>query len=103
MLCKACHLIKTSNEHETGQCIKVNDTESTFNKQVQEVFDSPLSQTHAFVKKAYFKKLEEDKIIYSLILINVERIFYIMVNLIIVYLLFLIKLMNSKVLSLVLG
>jgi len=66
VLCKACHLIKTSNEHETGQYIKVNDTESTFNKQVQEVFDSPLSQTHAFVEKAYFKELEEDKIIYSI-------------------------------------
>ena len=50
MLCKACHLIKTSNEH-----IKVNDTESTFNKQVQEVIDSPLSQTHAFVKKLTLK------------------------------------------------
>jgi len=66
LLCKACHLIKTSNEHETGQYIKVNDTESTFNKQVQDVFDNPLSQTHAFVEKAYFKELEEDKIIYSI-------------------------------------
>ncbi len=26
VLCKACHLIKTSNEHETGQYIKINDT-----------------------------------------------------------------------------
>ena len=57
VLCKACHLIKTSNEHETGQYVKINDTESTFNKQVQleEVFNSPLSQTHAFVEKAYLK------------------------------------------------
>ena len=53
VLCKACHLIKTSNEHESGQYIKVSDTESTFNSQVQNVFDSPLSQTHAFVEKAY--------------------------------------------------
>ena len=53
VLCKACHLIKTSNEHESGQYIKVSDTESTFNSQVQDVFDSPLSQTHAFVEKAY--------------------------------------------------
>jgi hypothetical protein len=53
VLCKACHLIKTSNEHETGHYIKVSDTESTFNSQVQDVFDSPLSQTHAFVEKAY--------------------------------------------------
>jgi 5-methylcytosine-specific restriction endonuclease McrA len=41
VLCKSCHLIKTSNERETGQYINVNETESTFNKQVQEVFDSP--------------------------------------------------------------
>ena len=53
VLCKACHLIKTSNEHESGQYIKISDTESTFNSQVQDVFDSPLSQTHAFVEKAY--------------------------------------------------
>ncbi len=39
---------------------------STFNKQVQEVFDSPLSQTHAFVEKAYLNELEEDEIIYSI-------------------------------------
>ena len=55
VLCKACHLIKTPNEHETGQYIKINDTESTCNKQVQKVFDSPLSQTHAFVEKHFLK------------------------------------------------
>ncbi len=31
VLCKACHLIKTSNEHESGQYNKISDTESTFN------------------------------------------------------------------------
>ena len=64
---KSCvnHVIRfeTSNEHETGQCIEINDTESTFNKQVQEVFNCPLSQNHAFVEKSYFIKVEEDKII----------------------------------------
>jgi hypothetical protein len=35
ILCKACHLIKIANEHETGQYIKISDTESTFNSQVQ--------------------------------------------------------------------
>jgi hypothetical protein len=53
VLCKACHLIKTSNEHESGQYIKVSDTESTFNTQVQDILDSALSQTYAFVVKAY--------------------------------------------------
>jgi len=66
VLCKACHSIKTSNEHETGQYIKINDTESTFNKQVQDVFDSPLSQTHAFVEKVYYKELQQDQKIYSI-------------------------------------
>jgi hypothetical protein len=28
--------------------------------------NSPLAQTHAFVEKAYFKQVEEDKIIYSI-------------------------------------
>jgi 5-methylcytosine-specific restriction protein A len=65
-LCKACHMIKTSSEHETGQYIKINDTDSTFNTQVQEIMNSPLSQTHAFVEKAYFKELEKDKVIYSI-------------------------------------
>ena len=45
---------KPSNENETGQYIKINDTETIFYKQVQHVFESPLSQTHAFVEKAYF-------------------------------------------------
>jgi 5-methylcytosine-specific restriction protein A len=39
-LCKACHLVKTSDEHEQGKYIKINDTESTFNEHVQEVMDS---------------------------------------------------------------
>ena len=84
-------MIQTSNEHESGQYIEINDTESTFNTQVQEIMTSPLSETHAFVEKAYFKKLEEDKIIYSIDINNVERIYYIMVIMIIVFLLYLIR------------
>ena len=66
VLCKACHLIKTANEHETGQHIKISDTESTFNSQVQEIMNSPLNQTHAFVEKAYFKELQEDQTIFTI-------------------------------------
>jgi 5-methylcytosine-specific restriction endonuclease McrA len=65
-LCKACHLVKTSNEHEQGQYIKIKDTESTFNQNVQEIMDSPLTQTHAFVEKVYSKQVAEDEIIYSI-------------------------------------
>jgi hypothetical protein len=50
-----------ANEHERGQYIKVSETESTFNSQVQEVLNSPLSQAHAFVEKTYFKELKEDQ------------------------------------------
>ncbi len=63
---KAYLLIKTANEHETGQYIKISDTESTFNSQVQEIMNSPLSQTHAFVEKAYFKELQEDQTIFTI-------------------------------------
>jgi len=66
VLCKACHLIKTSNEHESGQYIKVSDTESTFNTQVQEVMTSSLSQTHAFVEKAYYNEIQADQIIFTI-------------------------------------
>ena len=66
VLCKACHLIKTANEHESGQYIKISDTESSFNTQVQDVFDSPLSQTHAFVEKAYFDELQPDQTIFTI-------------------------------------
>ena len=74
-------MIKTSSEHETGQYhdIKINDTDSTFNTQVHEMMNIPLSQTHAFVEKAYFKELEEDKVIYEkLTSTNAESIYYIM-------------------------
>jgi 5-methylcytosine-specific restriction endonuclease McrA len=62
-LCKACHLVKTSNEHEQGQYIKINDYESSFNEHVQEVMNSPLAQSHAFVEKAYFKHVEQRRTI----------------------------------------
>ncbi len=39
----------------------MKQSEKTCHMQVQEMFDSPFSQTHAFVEKAYFKELEEDK------------------------------------------
>ena len=66
VLCKACHLIKTSCEHEAGRYIKITDTESSFNQQVQDVFNSPLSQTHAFVEKAYYKNIQEDQKIFTI-------------------------------------
>jgi 5-methylcytosine-specific restriction enzyme A len=49
-LCKSCHQDKTANEHEQGQYVKFSDTESCFNNTVQEIMNSPLSHTYAFVE-----------------------------------------------------
>ncbi len=87
VLCKACHVIKKANEHENGPYIKISDTESSFNTQVQNVFESVLSQTHAFVETAYFKELQQDQKYIQLILTNAVRIYCIMKNMIFVFLL----------------
>ena len=63
-LCKSCHKIKCSGEHEDGSYIKINDTESSFNNQTQEIMESTLAQTHAFVEPVHFKKI--DKTIYTI-------------------------------------
>ncbi len=50
VLCKACHEDKTTNEQENGQFVKFSDTESYFNENVQEIMNSPLSHSFAFVE-----------------------------------------------------
>ena len=65
-LCKSCHKIKCSGEHEDGSYIKINDTESSFNNQAQEIIESTLAQTHAFVERLHFKKVQEGKTIYTI-------------------------------------
>jgi energy-coupling factor transporter ATP-binding protein EcfA2 len=50
VLCKACHQDKTANEQENGQFVKFSDTESCFNENVQEIMNSPLSHSFAFVE-----------------------------------------------------
>ena len=49
-LCKACHQDKTANEQENGQFVKFSDTESCFNSNVQDIMNSQLSQSYAFVE-----------------------------------------------------
>jgi hypothetical protein len=100
VLCEACHLIKTSNEHKSGQYNKVSDTESTFNTQVQDVMNSSLSQTHAFNEKAYYNELQSDQTMFTIDIYKCRKIYYIMDNLILVFSLYLIRLMNLKVLTL---
>ncbi len=50
------------------------------------MFDSPLSQTHAFAEKAYFKELQQDQEIFSIDIMKCLRTLYLMANVIIVFL-----------------
>ena len=61
-LCKACHGEKCSDKHESGEYIKIIDSESSFNNHVQSVIDSPLAQTHAFIEKIIKDVVENRKI-----------------------------------------
>ena len=65
-LCKMCHNEKTQNEHEDGSFVRINDTESCFNSNVQEIIDSPNAQIHAFVQPIYYDKVQSDKMIYNI-------------------------------------
>jgi 5-methylcytosine-specific restriction protein A len=50
VLCKSCNQDKSANEQENGQFVKFSDTESSFNENVQEIMNSPLSHSFAFVE-----------------------------------------------------
>ncbi len=50
-LCVGCHMDKTANEQENGQFVKFHDTESSFNEKVQEIRNSVLSSSYAFVEQ----------------------------------------------------
>jgi hypothetical protein len=65
-LCLECHMDKTSTEHEQGKYVKLKDSESSFNTNVQEIMDSPLSQTHAFCEPVFFGEIESDKKIFCI-------------------------------------
>ena len=43
VLCCSCHKKKTQDEKEHGSYVKINNTESSFNNQVQTIVDSELS------------------------------------------------------------
>ena len=58
VLCKSCHKIKSQSEHEDGSYVKIIETESSFNKQVQEIMDSELSFRYAFIEHFDY---DEDK------------------------------------------
>jgi hypothetical protein len=66
---------KCSSEHEQGQYIKPKETTSFFNSEVREIMNSDSAQQHAFVEKAYYEEVSNDKNYFALILTNVDEIF----------------------------
>ncbi len=58
-LCIGCHMDKTANEQENGQYVKFTDTESSFNEKVQEITNSVLSSSYAFVEQLEKKHMDE--------------------------------------------
>jgi len=55
-LCKKCHFVRTKEEKENHEYIKLSSTESSFNSHVKEIMDSKLSQSYAFVETLSGKK-----------------------------------------------
>ena len=50
VLCKKCHFSKTKGEQENGY-VKASETESSFNLKTQEIFNSTLCKSYAFVER----------------------------------------------------
>ena len=50
VLCKPCHFVKTKEEKEEHVYVRTSQTESSFNSNVQEIIESPLSSAYAFVE-----------------------------------------------------
>jgi len=51
VLCKKCHFVKTRDEQENNQYIKVSRTLSSFNTIVRDIFNSKACHSYAFVEK----------------------------------------------------
>ena len=49
-LCKSCHKQKTKHEKETGEYLKIIDTESSYNNEVSQIMKNPLAHSHAFIE-----------------------------------------------------
>ena len=62
------------NEQENGQFVKFTDTESAFNGKVQEIMNSTLSSSYAFVVQVQQTRVDEK--IFTIDINKVEEIFY---------------------------
>ena len=62
MLCVGCHMDKTANERENGQFVKFTDTESAFHDKLQEITNSTLTSSYAFVEQLEQTHMDEKNI-----------------------------------------
>ena len=49
-LCKSCHKQKTKQEREDGEYVRIIDTESSYNNEVKNTMQDPLSFSYAFIE-----------------------------------------------------
>ena len=60
-LCKACNDEIRSSEHENGEYIKIIDSESSYNNNVQSVMNTHLAETHAFIENIILEVVPKNK------------------------------------------
>ena len=49
-LCKKCHFVKSKEEEENHEYMKISPTESSFNQETKDIIKSPLALVYAFVE-----------------------------------------------------
>ena len=60
LLCKSCHKEKTLTEKEDGSYIRIIETESSFNNQLNDIMSSPFCERYAFVENVVPLENEEE-------------------------------------------
>jgi hypothetical protein len=59
LLCKSCHKEKTQTEKEDGSYVRIIETESSFNNQVNDIMNSTLCERYAFIENVVPLESEE--------------------------------------------
>ena len=62
-LCRPCHFAKSKKEAEEHECVKLSDTQSSFNSVTKEIITSDLSKVHAFIER--FQQDDNKKTVYT--------------------------------------
>jgi hypothetical protein len=60
LLCKECHYDKTNEEQANGEHVQHSKTYSSFNNATEAIFESPLTQSLAFIETVNEYEKEED-------------------------------------------